>query len=395
MNTRKFFVSLVFIISTVIIFAPAHSTATQSGTYWAWCFSDTSSPTVYYSRLFDSGINAKTQGSFAVPLGKQFGEYVNGRFDVRGDASCNYNFRKETVELSHDTFLAQLRKQNKQLVEVPDWNYVRDETMIKASFSTTRTDNPWVDVEGGLPHDHIYCVAGPFNNTIYYAEPVALTNPSNNPTPGYSKFLQQKYSTRGNINLMCPILNDPHAKLYLNARLAGAHAAGKQVVNTGWPPENFAATAEAPSDRYKDNDQPSQRPTANQAAPSTQVRDIAAKEVTPALTYCQSNRAMARGYNCPCLQAKIYDYRVAHSAETLRGTPTLASFFDGKEFQCDKCINDAMAKMLAHDAAGSAGLRLPAAQDCVGQKFVALLHANPIPSQAQLELDTAIKACRQ
>ena len=66
-----------------------------------------------------------------------------------------------------------------------------------------------------------------------------------------------------------------------------------------------------------------------------------------------------------------------------------------KSSNCDKCINDAMAKMLAHDAAGSAGLRLPAAQDCVRQKFVASLHANPVPSQAQAELDTAIKACRQ
>ncbi|HEY6244242.1 MAG TPA: hypothetical protein VIX17_09860 [Pyrinomonadaceae bacterium] len=395
MNTRIFFLSLVFIIATVILFAPTPSTATQSGTYWTWCWSDISLPVVYYSRLFDSGINAKVQGNFAMPLGKQFGEYVNGRFDVRGNASCNYNFRKETVELSHETFLAQLRKQNKQLVEVPDWNYVRDETMINASFSTTRTDNPWVDAEGGLPSDHIYCVAGPFNNTIYYAEPIALTNPSNNPTPGYAKFLQQKYSVKGNLNLICPILNEPHEKLYLNARLAGARAAGKQVVNTGWPPENFATTAEVPNDRYKDNDQASQRPAANQTAPSTEVREIAAKEVTPALAFCQSKRPMARGYNCACLQAKIYDYRIAHPADTLRGIPTLASFFDAKEFQCDKCINDSMAKMLAHDAAGTAGLRLPAAQDCVAQKFVASLHENPIPSQAQAELDGAIRACRQ
>jgi len=394
MRTQIFFLSLLFIITTVILSTPTSSTAIQSGTYWTWCWSDVSLPTVYYTRMFDSGINAKVQGNFAVPLGKQFGEYVNGRFDARGDAACNYNFRRETVALSMETFLAQLKKQNKQLVEVPDWNYVRDETAIKASFSTTRTDNPWVDVEGGMPPDHIYCVA-PFNNTIYYAEPVPLTNPSNNPTPAYFKFLQQKYSTKGNMNLVCPILNEPHAKLYLNARLAGARAAGKQLVDTGWPTANSTASVEATSDRYQDSDQPAQRPTTNQATPSVQVRDIAAKEVTPALAYCQSKRPMARGYNCACLQAKIYDYRIAHPTDTLKGTPTLASFFDGKEFQCDKCINDSMAKMLAHDAAGSAGLRLPAAQDCAAEKFVASLHANPIPSQAQAELDGAIKACRQ
>jgi hypothetical protein len=82
MNTRTFFLSLLFIIATVILSAPTSSTATQSGTYWTWCWSDISLPTIYYTRMFDSGINAKVQGNFAVPLGKQFGEYVYGRFDV-------------------------------------------------------------------------------------------------------------------------------------------------------------------------------------------------------------------------------------------------------------------------------------------------------------------------
>jgi hypothetical protein len=124
------------------------------------------------------------------------------------------------------------------------------------------------------------------------------------------------------------------------------------------------------------------------------VRDIASKEVSSALRFCQNDRAMSQGYDCACLQVKIYDYRVAHPAETLQGTPALASFFDGKEFECDKCINGNKAKYFAHDQAKSAGLRTPAAQDCAAEKFVSLLHASPTPSRAKEEVDSAIKACQ-
>jgi len=288
--------------------------------------------------------------------------------------------------------MAQSRSQNKQVIEVTDFKYVRDETAIKATFTPSREGNTYNAVAGGLRNDHIYCVTGPFNNTVYYADVIPLANPSSNPAPDYFKFLQQKYSFRG--DLACPILNESQAKLYLNARLAGARAGGKQIVNTGWPTAAPAATTQVPNDRYQDNDQPAQRPTGGQPAPSAQVRDIASKEVSPALTFCQHDRAMSQGYDCGCLQVKIYDYRVAHPAETLKGTPTLASFFDGKQFECDKCINVNKAKYFARDQAKIAGLRTPAAQDCVAEKFVSLLHASPIPSRAKEAVDSAIRACR-
>lgn len=396
MNTRLFSISLLFIITTVILFAPAQSSATQSGTIWVWCFSDGSNPTVYFSRPFDSGMNANAGTFNGLSLGRQFTEYLKGRFGTKGQASCGHgtnSVSQAAASLRVQEFMAQMRQQNKQVVEVTDWNYMRDEVAIKASFNTPRAQGAYVDTEGGLPDDHIYCISEPFNNTVYYAESIALANPSHNPSIGYFRFLQQKYSFKGNFT--CPILNEPHAKLYLNSRLAGARAGGKQIVDTGWPAATPTTTAQVPNDRYQDNDQPVQRPTANQATPSTQVKAIASKEVTPALTYCQNNRAISQGYNCACLQVKIYDYRVSHPAETLRGTPTLASFFDGKQFECDKCINASMAKYFARDQAKIAGLKTPAAQNCAAEKFVSLLHSNPIPSHAKEELDSAIKECRQ
>jgi len=392
MHTRIFLISLLVVIFTAIVVLPSHSRATQSGTVWVWCMSDTSAPTVYFTGPFDSGLSARSTTFNTLSLGRQFAEYLKGRFNTKGDATCGKGAtsvdQAGALQTMHE-LMAQSRSQNKQVVDVSDFKYARDETAIKATFTPSREGNTYNAVAGGLRNDHVYCVTGPFNNTVYYAEVIPLANPSSNPAPDYFKFLQQKYSFRG--DLACPILNEPQGKLYLNARLAGARAGGMQIVNAGWP---NVAPAQVSNDRYQDNDQPGQRTSANQPAPSAQVRDIASKEVTPALTFCRNERAMSQGYDCGCLQMKIYDYRVAHPAETLKGTPMLASFFDGKQFDCDKCINANKAKYFARDQAKIAGLRTPAAQDCVADKFVSLLHANPIPSRAKEAVDSAIRACR-
>lgn len=395
MHTRVLLISLLIVIFTAIGFFPKHSAATQSATVWVWCMSDTSSPTVYFTGPFDSGMSATSTTFNTLSLGRQFAEYLKGRFNTKGDATCGKGATSVDEAGALQTMrqlMAQSRSQNKQVIDVSDFKYVRDEIAIKATFTPSREGNTYNAVAGGLQNDHIYCVTGPFNNTVYYADVITNSNPSSNPAPDYFKFLQQKYSFRG--DLACPILNEPQAKLFLNARLAGARAGAMQIVNTGWPPTVPAATAQARKDRYQDNEQPAQITTASQAAPSAQVRDIASKEVSPALMFCQKERAMSQGYDCGCLQVKIYDYRVAHPAETLKGTPTLASFFDGKQFDCDKCINANKAKYFARDQAKIAGLRTPAQQDCAAEKFVSLLHASPIPSRAKEAVDSAIRACR-
>jgi hypothetical protein len=288
--------------------------------------------------------------------------------------------------------MAQIRQQNKQVVEVSDWNYMRDEVAIKASFNAPRGDSNYVNVEGGLPPDHMYCVTDTFNNTVYYADIIKLTNPSSNPSSDYFRFLQQKYSFKGNFN--CSGINEQQARLYLNARLAGARAGGKQVVSTGWPPADFSTTAEVPNDRNNDNDQPAQRPNASQSTRPTQAQAINAISMQ-ASSSCSHDPVMGRAYSCTCLQTKIHDYLAQHPAELVSGTPTAASLLAITAYRPEDCINDGVAKTVARETANSAGLKSPAKLDCAAEKFVAALHANPIPSKAQAELDGAIKACRQ
>ena len=400
MNTRIIFLSLVFITAAVIFFAPAHSKATQSATIWAWCMSDTSAPTVYFAGPFDSGIPARTPSFNGLSLSRQFAEYLKGRFDIKGDprgitaASCSKGVNsvdQGAASQRMQQLMSQMRQQNKQVVEVSDWNYMRDEVAIKASFNTPRGDSNYVNVEGGLPPDHMYCVTDTFNNTVYFADLIKLTNPSINPSSDYFRFLQQKYSFKGNFN--CSAINEQQAKLYLSARLSGARAGGKQVVSSGWPAADFSATAEVPNDRYKDNDQPAQRPNANQSTRPTQAQAINAISMQ-ASSSCSHDPAMGRVYSCNCLQLRIHDYLAQHPAELVSGTPTAAGLLAITAYRPEDCINDGVAKTVARETANSAGLKSPAKLDCAAEKFVSALHANPIPSKAQAELDAAIKACR-
>jgi len=234
MPTRLFLISLLVVIFTAIVFLPIHSRATQSETIWVWCMSDTSAPTVYFTGPFDSGLSARSTTFDTLSLGRQFAEYLKGKFNTKGDATCGHGATSVDQAGALQTMrqlMAQPRSQNKQVVELSDFKYVRDETAIKATFTPSREGNTYNNVAAGLRNDHIYCVTGPFNNTVYYADVIPLANPASNPTADYFRFLQQKYSFKG--DLACPILNEPQAKLYLNARLTGARAGGMQVVNAG------------------------------------------------------------------------------------------------------------------------------------------------------------------
>src|SRR6185369_14453955 len=185
MNTRLFLISPLFVIIAAIALIPTHTSATQSATIWAWCMSDTSMPTVYFAGPFDSGMSSKTRSFNALSLGRQFSEYLKGRYDIKGDASCGRganSLDQAAASQRMREIMAQMQQQNKQTVELSDWNYLRDDVAIKASFDALRSQSDYVNVEGGLPPDHIYCVTDSFNNKVYYDEPIAWTNPSDNPS---------------------------------------------------------------------------------------------------------------------------------------------------------------------------------------------------------------------
>ncbi len=384
MNVRPAFPLLLVLLFSTFGYASA-----QTNTVWSWCLSDSEQP-VYVSRPFDSGMK-KLPSFNGTSLGRQFAEYLRGRFDIKTTASCSTAGARDQASVTQrvQSYVADMRRQNKQVVELSDWNYIPDQVAIDASFDP-KGDPTYVNVEGNLPQDRFYCVSDTFQNTVYYGEPFLDKTPSVNPSVGYFQMLQQKYGYKGQMS--CLLASVPKAALFLKARLDGARAGGKKIVTAGWP---TAGSSTATQIKPKDNDdEPPSPPPAKKPPPTADVLLAAIKEISPALTFCQATRALLVSYDCACLQTKIYDYRIAHPAETLRGTPALAGFFDGKLIELATCMTDARAKTEARNRAVSAGLKLPAQQECAADKFVALLHGNPVPSLAASQLDSAIKACR-
>src|SRR5262245_3445155 len=120
MNKQLFLISLVLGIIAAITFMPTHSSATQSATIWSWCMSDTSASTVYFAGPFDSGMSDQSRTFNGLSLGRQFAEYLRGRYDTRGDASCSHGAsgvgQAAAAQRMRDV-MAQMRQQNKQTVE--------------------------------------------------------------------------------------------------------------------------------------------------------------------------------------------------------------------------------------------------------------------------------------
>src|SRR5690348_7431662 len=77
-------------IVAAFAFVRADSSAAQSATVWTWCMSSASAPTVYFAGPFDSGMSAKSPTFNGLSLGRQFAEYVQGRFDIKGEAACGH-----------------------------------------------------------------------------------------------------------------------------------------------------------------------------------------------------------------------------------------------------------------------------------------------------------------
>src|SRR5690348_3022108 len=117
MNTRVFLISLLVVIVTVVVFLPTYSSATQSETIWVWCASDSSAPTVYFTGPFDSGLSARSTTFNPQSVARQFAEYVKGRFNTKGDATCGKGatgIDQATAAQTMRQLMAQARSQNKQ-----------------------------------------------------------------------------------------------------------------------------------------------------------------------------------------------------------------------------------------------------------------------------------------
>jgi hypothetical protein len=192
------------------------------------------------------------------------------------------------------------------------------------------------------------------------------------------KFLAAKYGYKGqgvDVTKQNPVhcgngsWGDP-ARM-VRARIAGATAAGRKIVETGWKPGD-AASAAAP---------------APPAAPSAELREAATKDGAEAKTFCQNDRMLNGALDCYMVQRTVYNYRMANGPGL-----SVAELLANDKLDCTNCINPMNADMWATSRAQSNGFSLPKAK-CVGPKFVAALKAKPYVNRVKELFEAAMKAC--
>ncbi len=281
-----------------------------------------------------------------------------------------------------------MRQANKQIVEV-DWKYVVDEELIAASYSNQGEDVTAV-VQRKRKSDHTYCLSESAQGTLYTTGPVETGMATNLSLwyRGFDQFLKQKYSFKEQI--YCNVGSRQEDERIIAARVAGARAAGKKVVNTGWKYDPAAVTTTNTRPAQRDDDpEPVKRPASPN--PSRQASDIAAKEMPSSLAYCQKDQAMATVFNCNSFARVVYNYRMAHLNEA---PDEIASLVAANKLNCAECIDNTRVSLWV-DKQGNADKLDQRVINCVSQNVIVTLYKKPEANHLKDFYKEAVAACRK
>jgi hypothetical protein len=172
----------------------------------------------------------------------------------------------------------------------------------------------------------------------------------------------------------------------MEARLAGARAAAKKIVNTGWKYDSAAVATTAPAQR--DNDpEPVQRPAPPN--PSRAASDTAIKELPASKAYCQKDPAMSQVFICDNFARVVYNYRMAHVNEAAE---PLASLVAAHKLNCAECIDNTRVSLWVENRAAADKLS-PKATNCVSQNVIVTLYKTPEANQLREFYKQAIATC--
>jgi hypothetical protein len=350
-----------------------------------YCMADISSKVVYFSDIFDSGLNpaptVRLQSNF---IGREFGEYLKGRYDFNPPENfyppCP--LRPDAEAIKRD-FIARARQANKQVVET-GWKYVPDEDMIKASYENP--EDPEAMLRLKQKFTHTYCLSGSAQGTLYTAGPVDTGTTVNlwYWYRGFEQLLKQKYSSKEQV--YCNVGLPREDERLMGARIAGARAAGKKIVNTGWKYDPSAVATAAPAQR--DNDpEPVQRPAPPN--PSRAASDIAIKEMPDSKAYCQKDPAMSQVFICDNFARVVYNYRMAHVTEA---PEPLASLVAAHKLNCAECIDNLRVNLWVESRAAADKLSTKAT-NCVTQNVIVTLYKTPEANRLQEFYKQAVATC--
>ena len=390
LNSR-FLVLLFSVIIIAAVIAPNGASAQGLKTP-SYCASESSGPIVYFSPIFDLKFNQPVRFSSNV-VEREFSEYLKGRYEYNTSANylagCPLFRNVSQAEASKRDYQARLRQANKQIVEV-DWKYVVDEELVAASYSHMGEDIAAV-VQLKRKPNHTYCLSDSAQGTLYTAGPVDTGTGPNMSLwyRGFDQFLREKYAFKERI--YCNMGSLQEVERLVAARIAGARAAGKKVVNTGWkydPAATTVVTNTRPAQR-NDDPEPVQRPAPPN--PSRQASDTAAKEMPASLAYCQKDPALSAVFNCNSFARVVYNYRIAHQNENPEAVSSLVA---SNKLNCAECIDNTRVSLWISNR-GNAEKLDQRVINCVTQNVIVTLYKKPEANHLTDFYKEAVVTCRK
>ncbi len=382
---------LTFIVVASIIPARTENVPVPQGANHiftkAFCSSEQDKPVVYFSKIFDVDITVPTIDT--QPLVNGFIIYLKEKYDYQTSNNypvvCPLYKTFGEAEAARRKMQAQAQPTAKQIVEV-DW--------IPPAWAQPLQSpgGPGYFPQSPPIPTHTYCAVG-YKDALYFSAVFdtsgALVNPKWN--DGFSEFLNKRYGFVPEVEATCTMLNTVReAERNLNARVAGVRANSHKAVETGWKydPTGTYKPAPKPTPKVDDDPEPAPRPAVK--TPAADARDFATKEAQAALTLCQNDRVMSGAFDCYGVHRAVYNYRIEHAGEI--SPEPVVKLLD--KLDCSQCIVNFRVKGWAQSAAQSRGLQLNAA-NCVAERFLINIKAEPYPSHATQIFERAITACKK
>ena len=354
-----------------------------------FCYADSTTPAVYFSRIFDVTMYARTKISTG-PLNNAFFIYLAEEYDFKSSShysgGCTLFENLSQAEAARQKLMAEAQRANKQVVEV-NWN--PGLIVEKPQGDESVTIGPRVP-----PPIHTFCALGNAD-TMYFSDVFDTVGPLNVQAwnNAFKDFLSKTYGFEAEVDATCTPLNTTReAEQVLSARIGGVRYNRHKAVETGWKFGPNAVTRPRPRPTPKPDDDP--EPAAQRPAPTpapADIRDFATKEVPQVLAYCQNDRMVSGAFDCYCIQRALYNYRMEHAKDPGPPEP-FASLFAKDKLDCSGCIAQFVLAW-ATSRAQSASLPLPVAQ-CVAKRFDTTLRAKPNPRLVKELFNAAIAACK-
>jgi hypothetical protein len=376
---------------TSLVPGGVNSPVAQGNRTPGYCASETSGPVVYFSQIYDTKLKQPVSISTNM-IAREYVEYLKGRYDYNTpsnySAGCPIFTSMAQAETSKRDLEAPIRQANRQIVEV-DWRYVVDEDLVAASYSHQGEDLAAVVANQRKP-SHTYCLSDSAQGTLYTTGPIETGGAPNLSLwyRGFDQLLRQKYSFKGRIE--CNLGSLPEVRRLVNARIEGARAAGKKIVDTGWKYDATAVATSNPRPAQRDDDaEPVPRPAPPN--PSRQASDIALKEVPDSVAYCKKDPALSVVFNCESFGREVYNYRMAHLNEK---PEPVASLVASNKLNCAPCIDNVRVGLWIsnHGAADHLDNRTI---NCVTQNVIVTLYKKPEANHLKEFYNEAVATCRK